>query len=87
MSFDKDEQRVGLDGAPRAGAPLGLMGSLAMGLLWETKEEHEASLPFLIHEERAKERAEILMEPEGANLASCERKPRDGEGLEPEDVA
>lgn len=72
------------------GRPLGLMAAwLAAGIsgMCSSKEDHDACIVFLHLEERAASRQELLLSPNGAALASCERERRRGEPEEPTELA
>ena len=55
--------------------------------MFDSKEEHEGCLPFLIWEERDRARQELVAVPNGDLLAAMERPRREGEGAEPMGLA
>lgn len=60
---------------------------LRSAALFGSHEEHLAAANSMTAEDRADCRAELLEEPEGAELAAQERPRREGEGDEPEGLA
>ena len=66
------------------GRPLGLLAAwLVMGEVAEDREAHDASVAFLSADERLVAREDLLLQPNGAELAAHERPRRLEETLEP----
>lgn len=73
---------------PAQGRPLGLLANwLELADSVSTKEEHDAIVPFLTHENRQRCWQELMVEPGGAAAANQERLQRQDEGPEPEGMA